>query len=94
MSSFASYMFKKQQIDQKTPFLFHKKQATKKAFSYIGSSKITIFTVALSSFLSKSEDIKTKSADVILKMTTILKEMRIVQLCYQNEQTLRCQLIF
>ena len=31
-------------------------------------------------FNTTSADIKTKSADVILKMTTILKEMRIVQL--------------
>ena len=33
-------------------------------------------------------EIKTKSADVILKMTTILKEMRIVQLCSKSEPTL------
>ena len=31
-------------------------------------------------FNIKSADIKTKSADFILKMTTILKEMRIAQL--------------
>ena len=28
------------------------------------------------------------SADVILKMTTILKELRIAQLCSKNERTL------
>ena len=33
---------------------------------------------------------QTKSADVLLKMTTILKELRIVQLCSKNERTL-CQ---
>ena len=52
-------------------------------------------TVARSSFLSKivvifddtSAEIKTKS-DVILKMTTMLKELRIEQLCSNNEQTL------
>ena len=33
-------------------------------------------------------EIKTKSADVILKTTTILKEMRIAQLSSQNERTL------
>ena len=32
-------------------------------------------------FNTISADIKTEAADVILKMTTILKEMRIVQLC-------------
>ena len=32
-------------------------------------------------FNNKSAEIKTKSDDVILKMTTILKEMRVVQLC-------------
>ena len=35
-----------------------------------------------------SADIKTKSADVILKMTTILKEMKIGQLCSKSEWTL------
>ena len=29
------------------------------------------------------------SADVVLKMTTILKEMRIAQLCSKSEQTLQ-----
>ena len=33
-------------------------------------------------------EIKTKSADVILKMTIILKEMRIAQLCSKSERTL------
>ena len=49
-------------------------------------------TVAQSSFLSKKvvifSEIKIKSADVILKMTTLLKEMRIAQLCSLNERTL------
>ena len=35
-------------------------------------------------FNTTSADIKTKSADVILKMTTILKEMRIAQLCSKS----------
>ena len=39
-------------------------------------------------FNTPSADIKTKSADVVLKMTTSLKEMRIMQLCSQNGQTL------
>ena len=39
-------------------------------------------------FNTTSADIKTKSADVILKMTTILKEMRISQLCSKSERTL------
>ena len=39
-------------------------------------------------FNTSSADIKTKPADVILKMTTILKEMRIVQLCSKSERTL------
>jgi hypothetical protein len=38
-------------------------------------------------FNATSADIKTKSADVILKMTTILKEMRIAQLCSKSEPT-------
>ena len=33
-------------------------------------------------------EIKRKSADVILKMTTILKEMRSAQLCSESERTL------
>ena len=40
-------------------------------------------------FNTNSADIKTtKSADVILKMTIILKEMRISQLCSKSERTL------
>ena len=39
-------------------------------------------------FNTTSADIKTKSADVILKMTTILKEMRIAQLWSKSERTL------
>ena len=35
-------------------------------------------------FNTTSADIKTKSADNILKMTTILKEMRIAQLCSKS----------
>ena len=35
-----------------------------------------------------SDEIKTKSADVLLKMITILKELRIAQLCSKNERTL------
>ena len=35
-----------------------------------------------------SADIKRNSADIILKMTIILREMRMVQLCSQNERTL------
>ena len=39
-------------------------------------------------FNTTSAYIKTKSADVILKMTTILKEMRFAQLCSKSERTL------
>ena len=50
-------------------------------------------------FNTTSADIKTKSADVVLKTTTILREMRIVQMsfnvkglydkhCFNNERTL------
>ena len=35
-----------------------------------------------------SAEIKTKSADVLSKMTTILKELRMVQLGSKNEQTI------
>ena len=38
-------------------------------------------------FNIKSEFVLT-SYDVVLKMTTILKEMRIAQLCSKNERTL------
>ena len=40
-----------------------------------------------------SAEIKTKSADVLLNMITILKELRIAQLCFKNERTL-VQIIF
>ena len=39
-------------------------------------------------FNNTSAEIKTKSADVLLKMIIILKERRIAQLCSQNEWTL------
>ena len=39
-------------------------------------------------FNNTSAEIKTKSADVLLKMITILKELRIAQLCSKNERTL------
>ena len=44
-------------------------------------------------FNNTSAEIKTKSADVLLNMITILKELRIAQLCLKNEQTL-IQIIF
>ena len=50
-------------------------------FSWLNS--IVIFNIT-------PADIKTKSANVILKMTTILKELRIAQLCSKNGQTLPC----
>ena len=39
-------------------------------------------------FDNTSSEIKTKSVDVLLKMITILKELRITQLCSRNEGTL------
>ena len=39
-------------------------------------------------FNNASGEIKTKSADVLLKMITILKELRVAQLCSKNEWTL------
>ena len=39
-------------------------------------------------FNNTSAEIKTKSADLLLKMITILKELRILQLCSKNEGTL------
>ena len=39
-------------------------------------------------FNNTSAKIKTKSTDVSLKMITILKELRIAQLCFKNERTL------
>ena len=38
-------------------------------------------------FNNTSTEIKAKSADVLLKIITILKKLRIVQLCSKNEQT-------
>ena len=35
-----------------------------------------------------TSDVKTKSADDVLKMTIILKELRIAQLCSKNGRTL------
>ena len=40
------------------------------------------------SFSLKRAEIKTKSANVLLKMTTILKELRIAQLRSKNKRTL------
>ena len=39
-------------------------------------------------FNTTSTEIKTKSADVILKITILLKELRITQLCSKSERTL------
>ena len=39
-------------------------------------------------FNTTSAEVKTKSADIILKMITILKEMRIAQFCSKSEWTL------
>ena len=39
-------------------------------------------------FNNTSAEIKAKSADVLLKMITILKELRIAQLCSKTERTL------
>ena len=44
-------------------------------------------------FNNKSAEIKTRSAEVLLKMITILKELRIAQLCFKNERTLRSCLL-
>ena len=49
----------------------------------LSSFKIVSLTVNIA-----LAEIKTKSADVLLKMTTILKKLRIVQLCSKNERTL------
>ena len=45
-----------------------------------------------------SAEIRTKSADILLKMTTILKELKIAQLCSKNKRTLtrtlKCVIVF
>ena len=41
-----------------------------------------------------SAEIKTKSVDVLLKVITILKELRIAQLCSKNEQSLKYEVHF
>ena len=43
-------------------------------------------------FNTTSADIKTMSADGKLEMTTILKEMRIMQLCSKSDRTLAASL--
>ena len=43
-------------------------------------------------FSNTSAEIKTKSADVLLKMTKILKELGIVQLQSKNKRTLASRL--
>ena len=56
-----------------------------------GTSKVRSLTehsCAILISFNKNSEIQTKSADVILKMTTILKEMRIAQLCSKSECTL------
>ena len=58
-------------------------ESTTRLSQLLSSIKIMII------FNNTSTEINTKSADVLLKMTTILKELRIVQLQSKNEQTLR-----
>ena len=43
-------------------------------------------------FSNASADIKMKSADVLLNMIIILSELRILQMCSENEQTLEFKL--
>ena len=57
------------------PFLDH-------SCSILSSFKIVVI------FNLTSAEIKTKSADMILKMTTILKELRMARLCSKNGRTL------
>ena len=57
-----------------------------------GTSKVRSLTehsCAILISFKKNSEIQTKSADVILKMTTILKEMRIAQLCSKVNRLLR-----
>ena len=58
------------------PFLDHS------CCSILSSFKIVVI------FNLTSAEIKTKSADIVLKMTIILKELRIAQLCPKNGWTL------
>ena len=55
------------------------------------SCAILISFKILVSFNITSTDFVLMSADVVLKMTKILKEMRVVQLCYKSERTLFLQ---
>ena len=54
----------------------------KHSCAILSSFKIVI------TFDNTSDEIKTRSADVLLKIITILKELRIAQLCPKNERTL------
>ena len=49
---------------------------------------LSYFKTVLFSMYIISTKIKSKSADILLKMTTILKELRIAQLCSKIERTL------
>ena len=53
---------------------------------------LTFFKIVVI-FNNTSAEIKTKSADLLLKMTTILKELRIAQLWFENKGALPKQIL-
>ena len=89
-SSYASKFLGRYSMQAKGALESEKKSVTKvcslleHGCAILSSFKIVVI------FNNASAEIKTKSADVLLKMTTILKELRIAQLCSKSERTLSC----
>ena len=65
------------------PFIYYVITCKVRSFSEHSCAILSSFKIVI--IFNK---IKTKSADVLLKMITILKELRIMQLCSKNELTL------
>ena len=55
---------------------------------HLGPKRLILKSVYFKNTVALSAEIKTKSAVVVLKIITILKELRIAQLCSKNGQAL------
>ena len=62
------------------PFIYYVITCKVRSFSEHSCAILSSFKIVIN-FNDALAEIKTKSADVLLKMTTILKEVRIEQLC-------------
>ena len=56
-------------------------------YNTVVQSSVRSFKIVMI-FNIESVEVETNTADVLLEMITIVKELRIVQLCFKNEQTL------